>query len=93
VCTFGTKGSHRRISRKSIEEVDVPAAASVIRKPPGAPIALRLQGNLLFGLSKVFERKWDYALADAEKVKTEILLFRNRRSIDCISSPSAGRSK
>jgi hypothetical protein len=46
VATLGAKSNSRKINRKAIQDVDVPTACRTI-KDPAAPMALRLQGNLL----------------------------------------------
>ncbi|KAL6162183.1 hypothetical protein ACJQWK_11129 [Exserohilum turcicum] len=46
VATLGSKSSLKRINRKQILDVDVPKACETIVDPV-APMALRLQGNLL----------------------------------------------
>jgi meiotic recombination protein REC8 len=71
VSTIGLRSNRRKISRKAIQEVDVEKACETILQP-GAPIALRLQGNLLFGLSSVFSQQCSYVLNDAEKVQTHM---------------------
>lgn len=47
VATLGSKSSLKRINRKQILEVDVEKACQTIVDPV-APMALRLQGNLLY---------------------------------------------
>ena len=46
VATLGSKSSLKKITRKAILDVDVPKACETIQDPQ-APMALRLQGNLL----------------------------------------------
>ena len=46
VATLGAKSTSKKINRKAIQEVDVPKACQTIIDPV-APMALRLQGNLL----------------------------------------------
>lgn len=46
VATLGAKSTTRRVNRKAILDVDVPKACDTIMRPE-APMALRLQGNLL----------------------------------------------
>jgi hypothetical protein len=46
VATLGSNSSSKKINRKAILEVDVPKACRTITNP-AAPLALRLQGNLL----------------------------------------------
>lgn len=49
VATQGTKSHSKKINRKAILEVDVPKACEYIVTPE-APMALRLQSNLLLVL-------------------------------------------
>jgi len=46
VATLGSKALLKKITRKAIMEVNVPDACGTITAP-SAPMALRLQGNLL----------------------------------------------
>ncbi|KAA8618380.1 Rad21-Rec8 N terminal domain-containing protein [Pyrenophora tritici-repentis] len=54
VATLGQKSSLKRINRKQILEVDVPKACQTIVDPV-APMALRLQGNLLYVVTEFSE--------------------------------------
>ncbi|KAK4181422.1 hypothetical protein QBC36DRAFT_342143 [Triangularia setosa] len=76
VSTVGIKSNAKRISRKAIQEVNVQKACEKILEP-GAPIALRLQGSLLFGVSRVYSQQCQYVLADAEKVQAHMMAFYN----------------
>ncbi|KAK6085348.1 hypothetical protein SCUP234_02896 [Seiridium cupressi] len=58
VATIGNKFNVKRVGKKAIQEVDVARACEKIIEP-GAPIALRLQGSLLYGVSKVYEQKYN----------------------------------
>jgi len=49
--------------------VDVPKACETVSDPE-VPLALRLQGNLLFGLTRVYEQKCVYLLSDIESART-----------------------
>ena len=49
VATLGSKTNNRKVNRKSILEVDVKKTCDIITQPE-APMALRLQGNLLWAL-------------------------------------------
>jgi hypothetical protein len=46
VATLGSKSSLKKVTRKAINDVDVPKVVQTIVSPD-APMALRLQGNLL----------------------------------------------
>lgn len=74
VATIGSKSSTRRITRKAIQEVDVQRACGKILEP-GAPIALRLQGNLLYGISRVHNEQCTYLAADAKKIRDQMQFF------------------
>lgn len=93
VSTIGFRSAHRKISRKAIQEVDVQKACETILQP-GAPIALRLQGSLLYGVSRVYSQQCTYVLTDAEKVQTTMRTFYgvlagDENAID----PQAGKAK
>ncbi|KAK4232239.1 hypothetical protein QBC38DRAFT_324384, partial [Podospora fimiseda] len=95
VSTVGIRSStgNRRISRKDLEQVNVPKACETILQP-AAPIALRLQGSLLYGLSRVYSQQCHYVLTDAERVQAHMMAFYNtlggnKNALD----PKAGKAK
>jgi hypothetical protein len=53
VATLGSKSTLKKVTRKAILDVDVPKACGTIQDP-SAPMALRLQGNLLYVSPKDF---------------------------------------
>jgi meiotic recombination protein REC8, fungi type len=71
VATLGNKSSTKKVTRKAIQDVDVEKACDKILEP-GAPIALRLQGNLLYGVSRVYKEQCSYMLTDAQKVHMDM---------------------
>ncbi|KAF4979373.1 hypothetical protein FZEAL_4414 [Fusarium zealandicum] len=90
VATVG-KTTQKRLTRKAIQEVNVPKACETIIHP-GAPLALRLQGNLLYGVSRVFSQQCRYVLSDAEKTQSDMMtFFRVMQTSD--TDPSAGKAK
>lgn len=95
VATLGVQATNRKVNRKSIENVNVPQACDTIGQPPGAPIALRLQGNLLYGVSGVYLKKHNYLLDDTQKVWDNMKIF--LRSLQHSASnevdPKAGKTK
>ncbi|KAF7515626.1 hypothetical protein G7054_g14488 [Neopestalotiopsis clavispora] len=74
VATMGNKSTTKRVSKRAIEDVDLARACEKIIEP-GAPIALRLQGSLLFGVSKVYQRKCQYMLSDVQKIQGHMMHF------------------
>ncbi|KAM3064893.1 meiosis-specific component of sister chromatid cohesion complex [Clarireedia jacksonii] len=68
VATLGSKSSTKKITRKAILDVDVQKACSTIIEPH-APMALRLQSNLLYGVSMVYGQQVAYVLTDATAVE------------------------
>ncbi|KAG6192892.1 hypothetical protein E4U10_003983 [Claviceps purpurea] len=85
------KSNQPKLNRKAIQGVNVPKACQKIIDP-GAPLALRLQGNLLYGVSRVFSHQCNYVLSDAEKTQSDMMTFfrsMNTSEID----PKAGKAK
>ncbi|KAK6856918.1 sister chromatid cohesion protein [Apiospora arundinis] len=74
VATIGSRSQTKRVTRKAIQEVEIQKAVGKIIEP-GAPIALRLQGNLLFGVSGVLNQQCQYLLTDAQKVNFHMNAF------------------
>ncbi|KAK5115079.1 hypothetical protein LTR62_001776 [Meristemomyces frigidus] len=71
VATLGSKSTLKRVSRKAILDVDVQKACETIIEPE-APMALRLQSNLLYGLARVYSQQCGYVLTDAEAAKNNM---------------------
>lgn len=71
VATLGSKSSLRTVTRKKILDVDVHKACDTIQNPE-APMALRLQGNLLYGVARVYSQQCAYVLADAQAVRDKV---------------------
>ena len=93
MATVGTKsGGGRRISKKAIQDVNVRKACEKIIHP-GAPMALRLQSNLLYGVSRVFSQQCAYVLTDAEKVQSDIKTFFHGTIDQNATEPHAGKAK
>ncbi|CAA9960214.1 Rad21 Rec8 N domain containing protein [Pyrenophora teres f. maculata] len=91
VATLGQKSSLKRINRKQILEVDVPKACQTIVDPV-APMALRLQGNLLYGISRVYLQQCGYVLSDAQIAQNELQMML-RTVKDAALDPDAGRAR
>ncbi|CAM1501774.1 Fc.00g037580.m01.CDS01 [Cosmosporella sp. VM-42] len=90
VATIG-KATNKKVTRKAIQDVNVPKACETIIDP-GAPLALRLQGNLLYGVSRVFAQQCGYVLSDAEKTQSDMMTFFRAMKTSEID-PQAGKAK
>ncbi|KAI1755951.1 Rec8 like protein-domain-containing protein [Xylaria castorea] len=90
VATVGNRSGTRKVTRKAIQEVDVQRACGKILEP-GAPIALRLQGNLLYGVSRVHNQQCTYLVTDAKKIQDQMKLFFNAFSNQL--DPEAGKTR
>lgn len=91
MATNGPRSSTRKITRKAIQGVDIPRACDIIIRP-GAPIALRLQSNLLYGVSRVYQQQCTYMLTDVEKVQSHMQTFFRVWGTSSID-PQAGKAK
>lgn len=91
MATIGNKSTAKKITRKAIQDVDVEKACGKILEP-GAPIALRLQGNLLYGVSRVYRDQCDYMLTDAQKIQGTLNLLASRYG-DSHLDPEAGQTR
>ncbi|KAJ5335517.1 hypothetical protein N7452_007920 [Penicillium brevicompactum] len=72
VATLGSRSVSRRLNRKAILDVDVPNACRVIINPE-APMALRLQGSLLYGVSRVYNQQCGYTLLDTQAMHDKMI--------------------
>lgn len=91
VATVGPRANTRKITRKAIQGVNIPRACDTIIQP-GAPIALRLQSNLLYGVSRVYLQQCAYMLTDVEKVQSHMQTFFRVWGTSSID-PQAGKAK
>ncbi|KAI9682535.1 MAG: hypothetical protein M1829_000328 [Trizodia sp. TS-e1964] len=71
VATLGAKSTLKKVTRRAILDVDVPKACETILTPE-VPMALRLQSNLLFGVTRVYSQQCGYVLADAQSAHNAI---------------------
>ncbi|KJK82671.1 hypothetical protein H634G_01808 [Metarhizium anisopliae BRIP 53293] len=90
VATVGKTGQ-RKLSRKTLQDVDIPRACEKILDP-GAPLALRLQGNLLYGVSRVFSHQCNYVLSDAGKTQSDMMTFFRSMNTSA-TDENAGKAK
>ena len=93
MATIGRRGATKVVSRKAIQEVQINKACEKIIDP-GAPLALRLQSNLLYGVSRIYSEQCRYVLDDAERVKATMRAFyRQMAHLDNETDPKAGKAK
>ncbi len=85
------KGQQKRVTKRAIQDVNVPRACETILDP-GAPLALRLQGSLLYGVSRVFLQQCGYVLSDAEKTQSDMMTFFRLMQTSELD-PQAGKTK
>ncbi|KAI9372286.1 Rec8 like protein-domain-containing protein [Aspergillus egyptiacus] len=91
VATLGARSISRRLNRKTILDVDVPKACNAIIEP-AAPMALRLQSNLLYGVSRVYSQQCGYTLLDAQAMHDKMRAM--LRSVPAGGlDPSAGKAR
>ncbi|KAL9051630.1 MAG: hypothetical protein Q9162_005891 [Coniocarpon cinnabarinum] len=92
VATLGSRSYNRKVSKKDILGVNVPKTCDVVVAPE-APMALRLQSNLLAGICRVYLHQCSYVLKDAENVQIDMRrLIRAIRRDDQHTDPEAGRT-
>ncbi|KAI9709951.1 MAG: hypothetical protein M1820_003029 [Bogoriella megaspora] len=91
VATLGSKSSLRKVNRKDIQAVNVTKACEAILTPD-APMALRLQSSLLYGVSRVYSQQCTYVLNDAQHAQQSIrAMFRLMKNAQL--DPEAGRTR
>ncbi|KAI8962649.1 Rec8 like protein-domain-containing protein [Daldinia sp. FL1419] len=91
VATVGNRSSTRKVTRKAIQEVDVQKACGKIIEP-GAPVALRLQGHLLYGVSRVYNQQCSYMLSDLQKIQAHMHIFFTKFGANQLD-PEAGQAR
>ncbi|MCJ1393678.1 hypothetical protein MMC18_006554 [Xylographa bjoerkii] len=91
VATLGSKSNLKKINRKAILDVDIPKACMTITQPE-APMALRLQSNLLYGVSRVYSQQCFYVLVDAQNTQNNMrTLLKVVRTSEL--DPEAGKAR
>ncbi|KAF8533014.1 Rec8 like protein-domain-containing protein [Trichophaea hybrida] len=94
VATLGlSRTALRKIGRKDILSVNVPKACDTVTNP-AAPLALRLQSNLLVGISRVYGQQFEYFYHDVTNAHTSIkkLDMVNKQANIDIARGGEGRS-
>ncbi|KAI0886241.1 Rec8 like protein-domain-containing protein [Annulohypoxylon maeteangense] len=91
VATIGSGGGKKRVTKKAIQDVDVQKACGKIIEP-GAPVALRLQGQLLYGVSRVYSQQCGYMLSELQKIHTNMHIFFTKFGENQLD-PEAGLAK
>ncbi|KAL3485084.1 Rec8 like protein-domain-containing protein [Aspergillus germanicus] len=91
VATLGARSISRRLNRKTIQDVDVPKACNVIIDPV-APMALRLQSNLLYGVSRVYNQQCGYTLLDVQAMHDKMRTMLRSVAAGGLD-PSAGKAR
>ncbi|KAK5191161.1 R8 protein [Exophiala xenobiotica] len=71
VATLGSKSNLKKVTRRAILDVDLPKACQTITEPE-LPMALRLQGSLLFGVTRVFSQQCGYFLTDITSLRDKM---------------------
>ncbi|KAI4727570.1 hypothetical protein E4T49_04632 [Aureobasidium sp. EXF-10728] len=71
VATLGSKSTLKKVDRKEICAVNIPKACQTIVSPE-APMALRLQSNLLYGVTRVYGEQCNFVLKDAQAEQNKI---------------------
>ncbi|MCJ1462950.1 hypothetical protein MMC07_001554 [Pseudocyphellaria aurata] len=91
VATLGSKSNLKRVNRRAILDVDVPRTCQIIIKPE-VPMALRLQSNLLYGVSRVYSQQCGYILSDAQIAHSNMrTLIKTMRTAEL--DPNAGKAR
>ncbi|KAG4436529.1 hypothetical protein IFR05_008003 [Cadophora sp. M221] len=86
VATLGAKSNTKKVTKKAILDVNVKKACETIIDPE-APMALRLQSNLLYGVTKVYNQQWEYLLVDAQTAQNTMRsLFKVSRNSELDAS-------
>ncbi|KAI5198926.1 hypothetical protein E4T39_06521 [Aureobasidium subglaciale] len=71
VATLGSKSTLKKVDRKEICAVNITKACQTIVSPE-APMALRLQSNLLYGVTRVYGEQCNFVLKDAQVEQNRI---------------------
>ncbi|KAG0651711.1 hypothetical protein D0Z07_1647 [Hyphodiscus hymeniophilus] len=91
VATLGAKSNTKKVSKKAILDVNLKKACNTIMQPE-APMALRLQSNLLYGVLRVYDQQCGYVLSDAQAAQMKMRdLFKVVKNHDLDPSDAKAR--
>ncbi|KAL7271663.1 R8 protein [Rhizina undulata] len=92
VATLGSKSNLKKVLRKDIMSVNVPKACKTVIYPE-APLALRLQSNLLYGISRVYSQQCQYFYNDVSMAHANLrkLIVARPAILDLQLDSAAGR--
>ena len=72
VATLGNKTTvSKKVQKREILDCNLNKACDTILNPE-APLALRLQSNLLYGVSRVFKEQYHYFYADVNQAHAKL---------------------
>jgi cohesin complex subunit SCC1 len=71
----------RKLSKSHILQSDIESSVSAIVDQGQAPMALRLSGQLLLGVVRIYSRKARYLLDDCNEALMKIKMVRNKLDI------------
>jgi cohesin complex subunit SCC1 len=66
----------RKLSKTHVLQENVKSSVDAIIAPNQAPMALRLSGNLLLGVARIYSRKARYLLDDCNEALLKIKMVR-----------------
>ncbi|KAG8528697.1 uncharacterized protein KY384_006384 [Bacidia gigantensis] len=89
--TISSTPGLKKLNRKAIFEVNIPKTCEIVIHPE-APMALRLQSNLLYGISRIYSQQGTYVLSDAQLAQANMrALLKAVRTSEL--DPKAGKAR
>ena len=67
----------RKLTKVNVLQASVKDTVEYIQRPNQAPMALRLSGQLLLGVVRIYSRKANYLLDDCNEALIKIKMVRN----------------
>jgi cohesin complex subunit SCC1 len=83
----------RKLSKSHILQSDIESSVSAIVDQGQAPMALRLSGQLLLGVVRIYSRKARYLLDDCNEALMKIKMVWNRLDIENLDEERTDKSR
>lgn len=85
MATLGSKSNYRRVYRKDVANVSIPATCQIVASAEDSKMSLRLSSNLLYGISLIYKQKVGYMFDD---VSTMYARLSRQISFDTFEPPT-----
>lgn len=72
MATVGSSAPHKKLSKKEITSISIPAACKMVGNPKESNILLRMAANLMYGLTLIHRHQVNYVFEDVSMVHLKL---------------------